>query len=72
MPNAEKAPDSLAEDNGTKLTATASAFTALLILFATLRYLSQRTKGRGFGLDDLFSYIGLIFIIGECVIAIGT
>ncbi|KAI9645415.1 hypothetical protein NHQ30_006154 [Ciborinia camelliae] len=70
MANDTPTPEFLAQDIGGVLTTTAAVFIVLLIIFAILRGLAQRTKGRDFGLEDLFSYFGLFFILGECIIAL--
>lgn len=72
MSNTNPTPEFLAQDTGAKLTATAIAFIVILLIFAGLRLASQRIKGRPFDLTDLFSYVGLIFILGSCIIAIST
>jgi len=70
-PTENPTPEFLAENSGPRLQNTAIAFIVLLFLFAGLRWLSQHTKGSPFGLGDLFSYIGMGCIVGECILALG-
>ena len=64
-------PPSLTEYSGGQLLGATITFVILDISFAVLRALSIYIKGRGFELHDLFSYIGLVFILGECALAFG-
>jgi len=72
MNNPQPSPSFLAQNSGPVLTAVASVFMVLVIMVAGLRYVTQHLRQRPFGLDDLFSYIGLVFIIGECILSFRT
>lgn len=69
MNNTQPTPEFLSQNSGPVLIAVASVFMVLVILVAGLRYVAQQLRQRPFGLDDLFSYIGLVFIIGECILS---
>ena len=61
----------LAEDSSGRLLAVAITFTILNLSCAVMRLLSIRIQGRRFELHDLFSYIGLLFVLGECAMGFG-
>ena len=70
-PVTQPSPQDLSQDTSGQLVAIAIIFTVVDVFIATLRFLSMRIKERSFELHDLFSYIGLIFILGECIMGFG-
>lgn len=71
MATPQPSPEFLAENSGHKLQAVAIVFIILTIASAILRAVSQNLRKLAFGFDDLFSYIALFFVLGECILALG-